>query len=378
LYLPNIYPHIIYFISLLLLNLVVGCGRKKSEQKPDDLITLPVDTLQVAFEIGEELGDSTNTFWSIIAADIDDQERIYVLDFVDSSVKVYDIQGNFMQQVTRRGEGPGELLRPRGLSLMPDGRLVINAPSKKGFVVFDDSLQFLEEISLWQNNSPYHVSPLTNDKLVICRYDDNTETCVMRHTVAIYNWGEANWETLLWKDSLMVSSSDFDRDPSPSVLFGSFHLLSTYGDGNGRVYFGQVDSCSYMVIGWDSIGTEVLSVTRDMTPVKKTPEEIADEAVYLNSSFQRQGGPSSWELRPSEYEDMISEVGIGPDENLWVRRGTHNEPFFDIYDLDGNLLHHAVFPAEGWSWKTKITPHGILAWELDPLDGYQKLYLLKM
>ena len=363
------------FISLLFLYL--GCAEIDSPQALDDQITHSVDTLRVVLEIGEELGDSTNTFWSIVAADIDEQGRIFVLDEIDASVKVYDLQGNYIQQVSRRGNGPGELHHPRGLCIMPDGRLIINAPSKYGYVVFDASLEFVEEVSLWLNNSPYHISPLTNNKLIACRYGGNPETDAEWQTAAIYNWGEPDWETLLWKDSIVISDSEWDSDPSISIAFSLFHLLSTYGDGNGTVYFGQVDEFEYRVVGWDSTGTEILSITRDMIPVEKSPEEIASEAEYMNYTSQRMGGSPSWDLRPSIYENMISEVGIGPDQNFWVRRGTRNEPFFDIYDLDGNLLRHSIYPVEGWSWETKITPYGILAWELDPLEGFQKLYFLE-
>ncbi|MCD4775392.1 MAG: 6-bladed beta-propeller [Candidatus Aegiribacteria sp.] len=363
--------------SISLLFLFLGCAESDSPPTVDYQITHSVDTLQVVFEIGEEIGDSTNTFWSIVGVDIDDQGRIFVVDEIDASVKAYDLQGNYIQQVTRRGNGPGELQHPQGLCIMPDGRLVIIAPSKNGYVVFNDSLEFVEEVSLWLNNSPYHVSPLTNNKLVACRYDGNPETDAEWQTAAIYNWSEPDWETLLWKDSIQISNSEYDRDPSVSINFTVFHLLSSYGDGNGNVYFGQVDAFEYRVIGWDSTGTEILSITRDMTPVEKSTEEIASESEYMNYTYQRMGGSPSRDVHPSIYENMISEVGIGPDKNLWVRRGTHNELFFDIYNLEGNLLSHAVYPVESWSWEIKITTQGILAWELDPLEGFQKLYFLE-
>ena len=316
-------------------------------------------------------------FWSISGADIDEQGRIFVVDEIEASVKVYDLQGNYIQQITRRGNGPGELHHPRGLCIMPDGRIVINAPSKDGYVVYNDSLEFLEEVSLWVNNSPYHVSPLTNNKLIACRYIENHETEAICHTAAIYDWGAPEWKTLLWKDSIVVSEREWFNDASAAMTFVMFHKLSSYGDGNGIVYFGQVDPFQYRVIGWDSTGTEILSITRDMTPVEKSPEEIAYETEYMNYTYQRMGGSPSDELYAETYENMISDVGIGPDENLWVRRGTRNDLFFDVYDLEGNLLRHAVFPVESWSWKTKITPRGVLAWELDPLEGFQKLYLLE-
>ena len=355
---------------------LLGCGEVERLYL-DDQITHTVDTLQVLFEIGEEFGDSTNTFWSIVAADIDNQGRIFVLDEIDASVKAYDLQGNFIQQVTRRGSGPGELQRPRGLTILADSRLIISEPFKNGYIIFNDAMEYVDEISLWNNNSPYHISPLTDDKIVVCRYDENSSTDVLRHTAAIYNWGERNWKTLLWKDSIEVSSSDWDLDPSVPLAFCSSHLLSTYGDGHGHVYFGQVDSCEYRVLGWDSTGTEILNITRDLVPIVKTTEEIAAEAIYMNTQNQRLGGSPSWELRPYNYRNMIADIGIGPDANLWVRRGTHIDLFFDIYDSDGNLLRHAVYPINSWSWKTEITPYGILAWELDPLEGYQKLYFIR-
>ena len=352
-----------------------GCGEIE-RLHIDDQITHTVDTLQVVFAIGKEFGDSTNTFWSIVAADIDNQGRIFVLDEIDASVKAYDLQGNFIQQVTRRGSGPGELLRPRGITVVNNGNLVISAPSKKGYVVFNESLEYVDEVSIWQNNSPYHLSSLTSDKLVVCRYDENSTTDALRHTVAIYQLGEKYRETLLWKDSLVISNNECDLDPSIPLRFVLFHLLRTHSDGVGNVYFGLIDSLNYRVIGWDSVGIQTLNITMDLSPVRKSPEEIAAEAVYMTATLQRLSGSPEEDLRPYPFRNMVSDVGIGMDGNLWVRRGTRIDLFFDIYDSDGNLLRHAIYPVDSWSWKTEITPYGILAWELDPLQGYQKLYFI--
>jgi hypothetical protein len=365
-------------VIMLFIACVLSCAQPETEQTLDNLITLPVDTLQVVLEIGQELGDSTNSFGSIIAAGIDEHDRIIVLDEIESCLKVYDLRGNYIQNVSRRGAGPGESMYPKGMFIMPDGRVGIISSDKGGYIVFDDSLKFLEEISLWQQNSPYHVTPLSNSRLMVCRYDENSETDALRHTVAIYCWDEELWEVLLWKDSIVVTDSDFYDDPSPTILFARYDRLTTCGNGNGDIYFAPRDPFEYRVIGWDSTGTEILSITRDMTPVAKTPEEIAYEAFYVNSHLQRSAGrPLNFEVHPDPYKNMINGVGIGPEGNLWVRRGTNNEPLFDIYDLAGNLLRHEIFPTDGWSWETEVTPHGILAWELDPLEGYQKLYLLE-
>ena len=353
----------------------MSCSRTDRNIKPDDLITLPVDTLNVSFEIGEELGDSTCTFWSIVAADIDSRGRVYVLDRIDASLRVYDLLGNYIQHVTCRGPGPGELVSPRGLAIMPDGRIIITTPRKCGYVIFNKEYELIEEVGLWLNNGPYHVAPVSNNKIVLCRY--NCATGVERQTAAIHNIGEEEWETLLWRDSILISDAEWLKDPGSTEAFSNEHLLRAYGDGAGNIYFAVLDSLEYRIIQWDSTGSELLNITRDMTPVEKSPEELAAESFYLNSIAETMWGPQDWEIRPDRYRNMIVDVGIGPDENLWARRGTRDELFFDVYDLSGNLMRHETFTTASWSWQTKITPFGILAWERDPLDGYQKLYLLE-
>lgn len=339
-------------------------------------VTNPVDTLNVVLELGDLGGDSTEIFGSIIDADIDQQGRIFVLDEVFCCLKVYDIQGNYIRQVSRRGSGPGESFHPRSMFIMPDGRIGICASDKAGFIVFDDSLEYEEEIRFWLENSPYHVTPITNSRIAVSRYTENSDSSILRHTLSVYEWGEDEREVLLWKDSIDASIESI-ANIQLMFRFAFIDLLCSGGTGDGAVYFSPSNPYNYSVYAWDSTGAEILHITRDMESVEKTIEEIDDEIFQVCSQFQTQSGRElPFPYQPNPYRDLIISADIGPDGNLWVRRGTHLEPFFDIYDLEGNLLRHAVFPAEGWSWQTETTASGILAWELDPEEGYQKLYLL--
>lgn len=357
---------------------IIGCNDTAPSTAESNMNALPVDTLQIQFEIGEELGDSTKTFYSIVDVDVDNSGSLFVLDGFDASVKAYDLQGNFIQIVTRRGPGPGELLRPRSLSFMPDGRLVISAPSKQGFVVFDDSLHFLEEIRLWNDNSPYDLAAISDYRIAVSRYDDDPSNDYIRHTLGLYSWGEARWDTILWKDSFEMKESEEIRDPSQSNIFALYNLLEASTDNSGNIYLAPPDQFEYRVIAWDSTGNEIMNLTRDLAPVEKTQDEINSEVVYMKSSYSNRAGHlPSFEFHPLSFRYMIEDVGIGPDENIWVRLGTRTDLFFDIYDRNGNLVRNAVYPLESYSWETEITQYGIFAWELDPLEGYQTLYFVK-
>jgi hypothetical protein len=366
-------------ISLLVLS---GCGGDGQETAAVQYIPiLPVDTLSLMNEIGVEVGDSTNTFGSIVSAFIYQKDKILVLDQVASCVKIYDSNGNYLQQLSRHGNGPGELVMPWDMFIMTDGRLMILDMGKKGFVVFDDSLQFIEEIGLWPQNPPMQGTAVSDSQFVAYKVDmdmaDNE--IVMTRRVALYIFGEEDWDYIFWQDSIEASMNDIIENPSMFIL--DLHdPMSIGGNGSDGIYFSLKDGEEYQVTGWNPAGEEILSICLDLAPVNKSMEEIAAESTYVNNYISRisSGGDAGLVFEPDPFKNMVIGVDIGPDGNLWVRRGTSDSPFFDIFDPEnGELLHHTVFPVDGWSWKTSVSPDGILAWEEDPEEEYQKLYILE-
>lgn len=373
------------YLMLIVVSLAVlsGCGGNGQETAAvQDIPTLPVDTLSLMNEIGIEVGDSTNTFGSIVSALIYQKERILVLDQVACCVKIYDSNGNYLQQLSRQGNGPGELVMPWDMFAMTDGRLMILDFGKRGFVVFDDSLQFAEEYGLWTQNPPMQGTAVSDSQFVAYKVDTDMadNEIVMNRRVALYTFGEEDWDYIFWQDSIEASMNEIIENPSMFIL-DLLDPLSIGANASSGIYFSLKDSEEYSVTGFNMDGEEILSICLDLEPVNKTMEEIAAESTYVNNYLNRMsgGGGTGLVFEPDPFKDMVIGVDIGPDGNLWVRRGTVDNPFFDIFDPEnGELLHHTVFPAEGWSWETSVSPDGILAWEEDPEEGYQKLYILGM
>ncbi|MFO8184310.1 MAG: 6-bladed beta-propeller [Candidatus Aegiribacteria sp.] len=368
--------------GVLLMLLAAGCGGDGSgETAAGDVPTLPVDTLRVSLEIGDELGDSTETFGAIVDVMFDDEGNILVLDQVEAALKVYTPEGGYVRHAARRGSGPGELGMPWDMFAFPDGRLMVMDPMKQGFVVFDDSLEFVEEIQLWTQNPPFFGTAVSQDRFAAYKIDTDMagNNIVTRRTVAVYSYGEEEWDRVLWQDSMVTSMNEVMENPS-LLIRDLIDPLSIASDGSGGIFFSLKDGEDYTVTGWDISGEEILSISMDLSPVEKTPEEIAAESLYVSNYIGRMsgGGGFPFEFQPDPFKDMVTDLDTGPDGNLWVRRGTMNTPFFDIFDpASGELLHHAVFPAEGWSWKLEVSERGIMAWEEDPELGYQKLYVLE-
>lgn len=367
-------------ICFSLLLLAAACGEQDSSAPASlDHLTQSLDTLRVIIELGQEVGDSTSTFSSIVSSTIDENHRILVLDEMEACIKVFDLDGNFIQQVSRRGSGPGELISPGGLFLGPENSVGVIDMNTHGLVVFDDSLNYLEDIRHWNQDTPYHVSTLSETRIVVCelRQEEGDENFIMRRLISIYGWDTEEQPILLWQDSLVESESDFIQSPSATFRYVFYDKLCTSGSSEFGVFFAPSDPDVYSVTGWDSTGAVILQINREMIPVEKSEEEYDAETFYIASEMQRSSGrPLPFAYYPERYRDMIADKGIGPDSLLWVRRWTYTELFFDIYDLNGNLLRQAIYPQSSFSWQTEITPRGIVAWESDPLEGYQKLYLI--
>lgn len=355
-----------------------GCSDDPATYPFHTGFSFPVDTMQVVWEIGEELGGSSESFGSIVDVVIDHHGRIIVLDRIDCCLKVYDENGAFLQQVSRWGNGPGELMFPQGLFLLSAGGIGVLEPNKWGYITFNDSLQYEAEIGFWMENAPYHVSAITEDRIVVARYDENVREDVLRHTLAIYVFGEPEWETLLWKDSIRVTDNEYEQDPSTTYKFAWLNLHRTCCDNTGNVYFAPFDQQNYTVIGWDSTGREILCISDPVAPVEKTETEIAEEIEFVNAyHFGLSGRGLPFEFHPDQNKNTIRNLGVGPDGNLWVERGTTDQPTFDLITTEGELVGHKLFTLEGRNWEIRVMPQGILAWDLDPLLGYQKLYLIE-
>ncbi|MCK4978806.1 MAG: 6-bladed beta-propeller, partial [Candidatus Delongbacteria bacterium] len=120
------------FIAMLVLSLVmlIGCGKKETGDKLNYEIKTVAGVKVFAndkipsiekiemnfvekFTINGDVEDELQSF--VIQQptfDIDKEGNIYVVDIKSSSLKKFDKDGNFVTQLGRKGNGPGEFFMP--------------------------------------------------------------------------------------------------------------------------------------------------------------------------------------------------------------------------------------------------------------------------
>lgn len=365
---------------LFTLLLISACGTAEEVHAEEiNEPSFPVDTLTITNYIGVELGDSTNTFGIIVDAEYHlGTGNILILDSGAACFKEYTPTTEYIRQISRQGSAPGELSSMTFDFFQMGGNVLALNALKQGFVVFDDTLNYLEEISNWPQMPPMQCVGL-GDSVFAAYKPDFSEAgegeFVMYRRIVTYDYGAEEHSLVLWEDSTELSLSDLIRDNS---FFITDLLQGATLTGNSDIIlFSLRESEDYTVHAWYPDGTDAFTITMPLEPVPKTEEEIAEEKTYMEGYLSQMGAQGMSEFTPEPYHDMVYSVNIGPDGNIWIQRGTLEQPFFDIFDLEGTLIGHKVLPEAGWTWNFSMSEFGILAWEDDPELGYQQLFIIE-
>ncbi len=150
-----------YFLVLtLVLIFLVGCGTKEpGEEYPAEIKT--VDGVKVVanpdfpkegtihYSMEEELsigvleGDEEYMLNMPQDIKIDKDGNIYVLDWGDACINVYDEKGIYLRTIGRKGQGPGEFDLPAYYDISPDGRIFIMDTRNRRAVIFGVEGEYL-------------------------------------------------------------------------------------------------------------------------------------------------------------------------------------------------------------------------------------------
>jgi hypothetical protein len=89
-------------------------------------------------------------FQNILFLDVDKEENIYVSDSKAAHIKVFDKNGDFLRTIARRGQGPGEIMRPKEILVFPQGELLVNDTRQARICYFSLNGKFLRQFSTSQ------------------------------------------------------------------------------------------------------------------------------------------------------------------------------------------------------------------------------------
>jgi hypothetical protein len=99
--------------------------------------------------IGSET-DDRYFFASLRQIRIDKKRRIYAPDAVAARIQVYDMNGKYIKTIGRRGQGPGEFMRPFNLFLDDKENIYVLDAAARKISRFSDNCECRDSISLME------------------------------------------------------------------------------------------------------------------------------------------------------------------------------------------------------------------------------------
>lgn len=370
------FPKQLAAISLLSLLFIVTTGCDDSnvwqEPFPERL------TISIVDSIGTEMGDSSYVLGAIADAEFSPSGSILILDQSACFIREFSHEGIHLSNISRQGNGPGELLYPFNMTIMPDGTIMIGDMFKSSVIILSESGESIEDLSDWSLFQPTSLTAIGENLFAGCemKFDMTDSHMLIIIQPSLYSFSSPSPEYSYFADTLMFS---LDLSDAPMSIDGLTGVTLMTSDEDGRVFYSRRSSSEGVVRCWDIEGTPLFTASSGISPVAKTEQEILDEIEFARMQYAALGVNALPEgFEPDPFHTLVENTGVDSEGNLWVQRGTEANPVFDVFDSAGVHVATAELRITGRFWQFSITPYGALAWNSDPLSGIQKLYMIDL
>ena len=336
----------------------VGCGGPSTDSGSEGVWGDASVVEELA--IGVEFGADEYMFGRIYSLAVGPDGTIHVTDSQGPVVRSYDGDGNFLRNVGRQGQGPGEYNRAPALRVLSDGRLAM----------WDFSAS---RISLFSREGEYQRSLVVGtgfggQRSFFVDTDDNFYIKDVRP--------EARSESDAWFRRYSPEGEELGRvEPPRAGPLGRGFVL--FAEGVSAFEAQRVTTFSplgYAVTGLnDAYGIELLEpdgrayLMRDVPRVSLAREERAEWEAFRQTIVTREAargrpGPDPLPHAKPYFRDIL----VGDDGRIWVFRYveavkrhdieplpdrpdrpllTWREPWtYDVFEPDGAFLGSVVVP----------------------------------
>jgi hypothetical protein len=273
---------------------------------------------------------------------VDAQDRIYISDDSDLSIKVFDRQGKYLRSFGRRGSGPGEFAAIRGMVILPDGRILVTDDWQRRTSVFSPEGQFLSSFQWKKNYTNIYIatnSSFTVEEQVFSEGQFERSVKVLDFAgKELLNIGKFTFPEM----KILPQGNGATALPVP---WSSSSIFA--GDQKRQLLYHCLND-KYLIEVYDQQGKKFRQIDRPYEPVPVTGEDIDK----LKSRFTaRPDSPVAILMEQMEFprvKTVTERLLVDDTENLWVQ--TYEEKkedektltAFDIFNPDG------IYEARVW------------------------------
>ena len=136
--------------------------------------------LEEDLSIGRE-DDDNYVFYQVRNIDVDDQGNIYVLEGGNCRLQKFDLTGQYLQTIGKKGQGPGEFESPSRLFLDKENNIYISERRKRKIHMFNSKGEFVKSILLSNTTTSFSIAPDENIfGVATIRTDEESNRCIVK------------------------------------------------------------------------------------------------------------------------------------------------------------------------------------------------------
>jgi len=341
-----------YYGGVLLLLLFLGCGTA-GNHAPSPAENMIRDTLHVAQEVGELMGDSLYVFGEVTRV-VPVSEGFAVLDVYSCRISFYDRNGQYLRHIGGRGEGPGEFLLPLDFAVLDHGRTAVVDLVGRRIDILSQSGELVRSLPTGGQMLPFSMGCIADSTFFVYYYSSRLSSEEINLGYQIELWNPQGLIGEAWSFRGDYCGDDFRFSPGYAECCPGYGgvLYTLMEDSDLNVFLACRDRTDSVLVSVP--GTNIAADTSDTGYDEKhawVSFTVGDTRVDLASE-------------PLEVRPQAGALGVDTENRLWVRNGTVDDEEWFIFSPQGEHTGYGVIqglPA-GQRYRYSINHWGAAAW----------------
>lgn len=265
---------------------------------------------------------------------VDENDLIYVSDYQDAMIKLFDPQGKFVRAIGRKGQGPGEFQGISAMKFLPDGRLLVFDIQSRRTSLFDRTGDYVGGHP-WRNS---HFELLLTDESGYLAdeniYGEERKLFVKKFDFEgkeLENWGEFTpiGMKIQTRGEMTISIT---IPNTPQSIFA-------VDPARKRLYHCHNDT--YAVEVYDGPGRLVRKFDRPYEPVPFTKKDAEDYYAGFDRRNNKVISEIAREVELPKVKTVADDMFVDDRGNLWVAtneldaRSKPPRRAYDIFNPEG-------------------------------------------